>query len=1054
MDYGNNNKTEGLSLTPLTSRGLVAYSTIGANSGLENTSSFPQTAPSDSLRIAIELFNNFASNSNNEGSAPCDKINRVGSATVTNINNNNSVPSSFVSEPSATDLQALAQHLLTLANCSPTTSHSSGFVGSSVMPSSSDNGDRWNNYPNSSTSPTGHSSPAFTDGINLMDISHRTLSNLNDVNTLNQLALLTKAWPASSPAAMVAFQNALAQLALLGLSPTLPSTTTPEVRPSPTITKDSMNAILSSAQPKPYAASPIDGEKATQHTVNETSVGHHAEQNKSESGSKVIIRQTADADEHFFKALRRLKVDASPESQAVELKNFSTSLRTSMEHANLKPAFRTGPEPSGTSNSFGTKRSEAEKAVDEHFEKSLAAFPGFSALKKTVADTIPSTMTTLALRTPGQSHILTTTSMMYSTTEQSTVSKSLIQKTARPNALVTHIQTESHSQRNSFMSFSPSDFKNSTSLTHIPQPPPYRREHPPFHSDLFTTQPCHHETNDLRIKSSGQFKQDPSHIRLPAPVTALSDNRCIRPKLTPSVNNPIPITPTAVPVNSFKPKKNWLAQYGGKEARSEDTGTISPISPSATQLSGFDSLGSSPSSLAMGTEVGEESTHGDTVNEMKQLSPVPITRMFNETSLAMHTGPAVIPEPIMMKGTTNVRSDTEQQLADLAPVEQLGEDNVGECVDFMIQKNTSSPSPVFVHSSDQLTSGFQDNPWKSDISEECLSVTLKDSATSPFPVNNADDETMDLDDEDSFKSNERLEITEKSHTDLRMSHTREESKSVLNWGLSSSSSPSPAPGEGSANFAITPVSGTTSGFFSGSTYSLDSSLSQVQPMTTGNRELDGSIDVKLASSTIEERNFSDRKSQTLAETSVKADPVEHSNSLWGLRKRASTDVSPWSTLKRSRSVLTSPLSYHENCPSLSPSPHDLLDKADDGDGEDDSLSAPDDRYAPEFSCRSAEASVRPLTPDLPDLQITKHTTHTHRKTDLNLRGEAISKNRESRLPLFYPIYTHATCEHKANSEPSTLSGKTGLVTIGRSLSDQSPLSGLHLKRDSNVFVLR
>ncbi|KAA3674593.1 uncharacterized protein DEA37_0006861 [Paragonimus westermani] len=277
MDYGNNRKTEGLSLTPLTSRGLVAYSTMGANSRLENTSSFPQAAPSDSLRIALELFNNFASNSNNEGSAPCDKINRINSATVTNINNNNSAPSPFVSEPSATDLQVLAQHLLTLASCSPTTSHSSGFAGSSVMPSGSDNGDRWNNHPNSGTSPTGHSSPAFTDGISPMDISNRTLSSLNDVSALNQLALLTKAWPASSSAAMVAFQNALAQLALLGLSPTSPSTTTPEVRPSPNVTKDSMNAIHNSTQPKPNAASLMDGEKAKQHTVNDASLGHHTE---------------------------------------------------------------------------------------------------------------------------------------------------------------------------------------------------------------------------------------------------------------------------------------------------------------------------------------------------------------------------------------------------------------------------------------------------------------------------------------------------------------------------------------------------------------------------------------------------------------------------------------------------------------------------------------------------------------------------------------------------------------------------------------------------------
>ncbi|KAA3674592.1 uncharacterized protein DEA37_0006860 [Paragonimus westermani] len=783
----------------------------------------------------------------------------------------------------------------------------------------------------------------------------------------------------------------------------------------------------------------------------------HSIQNKSDSGSKVIIRQTADADEHFFKALRRLKVDASPESQAVELKTFSTSLRTSVEHANLKPAFCTGSEPSGTTNTFGTKRSEAEKAVDEHFEKSLAAFPGFSALKKTVVEMNPTTMTTLALRTPGQPNLLTTTSMMHSSIEQSTTSKPLIQKNVRPNALVKHIQAEQRSQGNSFTSLSSSDSKNSSS-THIPQPPPYRREHPSFHSDLFTTQPCHHHINNPRITSSSQSKDDLSHTRLRAPVTALSDTRWIRPKLTPTVNNPIPITPTSAPVNSFKPKKNWLAQYGGKEARTEDAGTISPISPSTTQLSGFDSLGSSPSSLNMGTDVGEESIQSDTVGEVKQLSPVPTTRTFNETSLAMHAGPAVVPEPIMMKGSTYLTTNTKRQLAGLAPVEQLSEDvglpNVGERADFVLQKGSSSPSPMFVHTSDKLTSGLYNNPWKCDIPEECLGVTLKDSATSPFPANQTDDETMDLDDEDSFKSNERLEIKEKSHTDLRMGHTRQGSKSIMNWGLSSSSSPSPAPGEGSANFAITPVSGTTSGFFSGSTYSLDSSLSQVQPLTTGNRDLDGSIDVKSASSAVEGHNFSDGKSQTLAETSVKVDSVEHSNSLWGLRKRASTDISPWSTLKRSRSVLTSPLSYHENCPSLSPSPHDLLDKADDGDDEDDSLSTSDDRYVPKFSCRSAEASVRPLTPDLPDSQTTKHTTFTHRKADLNLRGETILKSRDSRLPLFYPIYTHATCEHKANSEPSTLSGKTGLVTIGRSLSDQSPLSGLHLKRDSNVFVLR
>lgn len=45
--------------------------------------------------------------------------------------------------------------------------------------------------------------------------------------------------------------------------------------------------------------------------------------NKSENNSKVIIRQTADADEHFFKALRQLKVDVSVRSSLVQNNIFA-----------------------------------------------------------------------------------------------------------------------------------------------------------------------------------------------------------------------------------------------------------------------------------------------------------------------------------------------------------------------------------------------------------------------------------------------------------------------------------------------------------------------------------------------------------------------------------------------------------------------------------------------------------------------------------------------------------------------------------------------------------
>ncbi|TGZ56078.1 hypothetical protein CRM22_010208 [Opisthorchis felineus] len=1005
MEQGDN-KTEGPPLTPVQPRRLLSCSSVMPGSMAENQEIGPQTSGTSPFQLSRQILHTFATYQMSEGPR-------------SNEETYDTRP--FRSEPSASDIQTLTQHLLALTNSSTSPD---AFAGS-LLHIHSDEADKWKRHSGRSlnASPTHHTCDHTNDGTSSVSISPNALCTAEGVNALNRLASLSKAWSTTSPSAMAA----LAQLTLLGLSPSV--TPTRESSVTNTLFPGDSNGTQSAFSPKTSKTLDFDpsipnGRSSKNSHIVDQPPNHSPPHNKTDFGSKVIIRQTADADEHFFKALRRLKVDVSPELQSSELKALPSASKPIRTDGRLPADQGHSPVASACNRTTAqTNRSAAELAVDEHFEKSLAAFPGFKTTRETGAEVLSSKSKQVLVAQ--HQHPGLRKSVGIRTTRTSPVEERDSPKRVRSKVLVRQQSQRGHSPTGS-PHFACSNEEPMISIpSEIPQPPPYNRERLPQFPEQCTSQPSGLNSSKEKSNQSDQLR-DHLVINRTSPITSVPEaTKFLSKSIVPST------IPCAQPsANTFKPKKNWLAQYDWTENQ-PSTGVDSPGSPAETHPTGTDSVGSSPSffpvrmdavtedvsRVPLASSPQRQNEHAEKYSERF----VPIFDTYGPVSVDKANSQSC---PKEAQPSSN--SPTQATMTTTSRV-QCGYEKDSEEIQAMVD----TPEEKFPLKSPE-------SHLISITSVEPAKAFQRDSATSPFPDDNPTIQTRD-----NFSS-EGISPIEQGESKLMSV-----SKSMVSCSLSNPPSPCPVVGEESGVSAVTPVSGATSGFFSGSTYSLDSSLSQPHALGYDNRELDSGIDIKSLSSAAEERSFSDSKSQTGVNIASKIDNRDTPGLSWSLRKRASSEASPWSTLKRSRSVLTSPISYNETCPSCSPISRELLNEA-----IDEPVSSGTDRYGvlTEFTSRSMDGTSRPLTPDLSKSQTNKRLVHQRNVSEMQFKDDERFQTIESQMPRYYNLYRNQ-CEHKSNSEPSTLSNNPTVASIGRSLSDAATLPSLHLTHDKNVYIL-
>lgn len=270
------------------------------------------------------------------------------------------------------------------------------------------------------------------------------------------------------------------------------------------------------------------------------------------------------------------------------------------------------------------------------------------------------------------------------------------------------------------------------------------------------------------------------------------------------------------------------------------------------------------------------------------------------------------------------------------------------------------------------------------------------------------------------------------------------SKVNSHWRFSGSSSPSPAYFEGSATAAVTPVSGATSGFFTGSTYSLDSPISQAPLFSFQSRDLCSGFDTKHASSNTEGKLPADAKTQAAATE----DTLEGQSFAWSLRKRASSEISPWSTLKRSRSVLTSPILCKENCVSCNSSPREPTEAKDYSMND---LSPPNLVDSVGRPVVMAKSKSQQDTPEFTNKHLIKLLDQRSPPAGTYDGNTSTPPPRRSTGGLY-----HIDHKQKTGSEPPSLKSASNGLNSSRSLSDSSmvPKVGANWARKNEFFVLR
>ncbi|CAL8095094.1 unnamed protein product [Calicophoron daubneyi] len=1075
MNRGNN-KPEDPPPNLFASRNMLSYSPVDRGTGIDNHHNFLQQNPSESFKLAVEFFNNFASCRPDEGSDRREPT----------------FPPQFRAGQPQMDIRALSQQLISLA----TPTGPGSFSQSNSLPTKQGM-ENWNSIGQSAT-PAANPVAQMNDESRSLHTTPCPVHNSDALSNAHRLASWSKALSAASPSAVAAFQNALAQLALLGLS-----------SPSPTAT-DAQDGQTSNECAGPLESPSVAFDLSTSHQMEVDQViqnggknhtkslvedaqmtsAHSSPPRKSETGSKIIIRQMADADEHFFKALRRLKVDVSPEVQATEGKNVLNLLPTPSElrYGSSAVHIPMATSPAATRSSTSEKRSATELAVEEHFEKSLAAFHASSSTNNRLSgsdslgihlagSTQSSTYTFKPIVNPLIASDFSTSSDVSVSNQRGT--KYLVRQFSQQEPIPPSLPTPVCLLGKTYSLPVDNLLTGSRHTTNTNELATSRSDYTQTRAQRGAS-----DRNTTNVKNSCSQSEGNTISLGPDTSPSAAGQDRLRRKFASAAG-----VCTLLPVNSFKPKKNWLAQYDWRQNKSEQL-TCSPTTPNGNQTGGFDSSASSPSPRQVGIDYSErlnispdsverkKSHHSSTTN--KKGSDPPISPCdSSDVDVDLECTCQVEQEEISSFAAPDSSAKCDAQSADYGTAaRQTNAQNLEPAVKavesdrFRLQPTTLGSSVskkdqdnlLKVQRLTELPSCFQawEPPGQSLQSPQERkpnnSQKIFDRTDSEQCPSSADQPTLDCPSQKlSFHLTHDMQVkgdegfTAENLTDRSISGFQHcDPKARSHWTFSQSSSPSPAYGEGMGTAAVTPVSGTTSGFFTGSTYSLDSSLGQAHQISFDPREVDSGIDLKSSTSTADDHVFTEGKQQALPELPSKVEVPDHSNPAWGLRKRASSEVSPWSTLKRSRSVLNSPLSYSED-----QTGNELLSETTRQVGHDpNSMTG---RYSlselASTHLRSSGDSNRPLTPDLQTPQMPRRLEHSHKSSEMSTTQEKITNPFESKFSHYYLPY-HSACEHETSSEPSTLAGSPGIKNISRSLSEASTIATLHLKHDKDVFVLR
>ncbi|CAH8547682.1 unnamed protein product [Dicrocoelium dendriticum] len=954
-DHVNPDNVDGPSLTPRTPCHFIAQPALSGNTGLERTTPFTQaTTIPTSFQIAVQLLNSIADFEHDESSQT-------------------NTADTISGRPSGTSagLQSLTRRLISLAS-------SVSVANTTHTNSSCTNSDahlgQANRAARDRPPPSASKSELATESLT---------SPLDGTVHSSTLTPISIPWSATaSPTAVATFQNALAQMAVLGLSSQTFDNGIDIVRTTTASPTDHSGCNPSSTLKRDT----VHTEPGTD-SFTEEALSQHATQ---ESGSKVIIRQTADADEHFFKALRGLKVDVSSDTRPM-----TTRLPTTAS-------------PLDSKSRLENARAAAELAVEEHFEKSLAAFPGFTNHRGIFCNEKTSILELPSACSSVKAHAKSSKSVGYSNGSS----------TFKQNS-----QTGVAARKQQLWQSSPlhTDCTGANSpSSEIPKPPPYSRQnalhyiqsymssgldHPPITSSIFSGTIKDAEEMSQLVEAS--YKQEMSEKD--------------------SLSNAPTMTSGTAAHNSFKPKKNWMAQYGEKASNCDETlvepvgvdafgrdlsftlpiSSVSPSMPIVERELGVSYLGIHPDQHDSNEASQFRARHRYHAKEMKKLTN---TESHNYTTSR---------ENSVMNATESTAQHGSLCL-EKAKITNA-QDHRGAFDWYHLSKhqvNDKLPRPQ--QPVDLQTQRIQ----RQDIKSSARFLT---DWTAPAINDERSVHEVDTNLDGHTEAHGAVPIG-RSTCDVLSSRLGDDTKSLTNWGLSNSSSPSPAPEESPSNSAITPVSGANSGFFSGSTYSLDSALSHTQSSAFEARESDSGIDAKSISSATDDHIFCHSKSHTLTESSMNLNGIEQTGYLCGLRKRASSEIIPWSTMKRSRSVLTSPVSCSDPFRSCSPGANDLIHSMD-----CDFIPA-NKRFAllSEYTSRSMGGKSRPLTPDMTILQPIKSESTSSKTSDCSPQGSTQLEDGDSCLPRSCTLYPQSY-ESKSKIQPNTLSKKPSVPMTGRSV---------------------
>ncbi|CAH8843668.1 unnamed protein product [Trichobilharzia szidati] len=857
-----------------------------------------------------------------------------------------------------------------------------------------------------------HSRVACNHVEDLSSLQQDNNNNNNAIlNTYESLASWSSALSTASPSAVAAFQHALGQLALLGLSSPSPthndrmeSNTTPCSSESINLSKEQSNYKLlknNSNNNNHFKGQDCDF-PTTMH--NSTVVNQATMYKKSEEGSKIIIRQTADADEHFFKALRGLKVDVSTDFNSSDLQKQPTFAEVYNKPSTLssqtKSSFHRCDSSQETFKEDGQQmdeekekektkakakkhqhqhqhhheqqqqRSAAEMAVDEHFEKSLAAFRASTSLKKSTNHLLHNNNDHAKSKLE-LSHSIENTSINVSINSDlySQNDKSSMAVNTPPKVQHKSLQTVPRGERyavNSLLHYNtskPTSNPNLTTTTSFDNTQFY-----PLTTSSASHRSSRQSTNFIEINDENGVVSV-SSLSSSSPSSSSSSSTSSQVHSPPVTINRFKLKfassstslPPLFPINSFKPKKNWLAQYDWRYQQSETTNQ-SPTTPNTNQ-SIFDSFASSPSTSSVNITTGE-SVEEDVQQQISNLS-MPKLHIISELCNTLTTS-----NNTRDNNNSNSNNNNNNDANDGDNDEE--ETNNDELSTEEAPDIRNNQDYTFDYTANEHCDTDNDN---NADKQHVVNTLTKTSFVKNSLNEQKDDYKKESNEEliiyeDNFKSEffkERNKNTEDTSNNMNNNRSNR-CKHNFNWSLSASISSSPTfhddHNDQSSEDHHHHHHSTGDYFDHGSTYSLDSTIimnsgsiqqtndTRAMNITQNNMNSSNMNTIHQTDRIKDEENnkcssvqqfqsyqnydhhtshphqqhqhhpyqhhhhqqqHQHQQQKFINEINDKFDSDEILHNSWSLRKRVSSEVSPWSTLKRSRSVLTSPSLHSDQC---------------------------------------------------------------------------------------------------------------------------------------------